>query len=54
VICPLAEKCLPRDYEQVLAEMRLMEKIGKGGIIKLYWDGKGWKVTAIRSTKTKK
>lgn len=50
--CPLAELCLTRAQEKALAEMRLMERIGKGGgIIKLFWDGKSWRVTAIRSAR---
>lgn len=49
VVCPLAQQCLTRDQEKVLAEMRLMERIGKGGgLIKLFWDGKKWRITAIR------
>ena len=49
VVCPLAEKCLPRIYERVLAEMRLMERIGKGGgTIKLFWNGRRWRVTVTR------
>ncbi|NPV54537.1 MAG: hypothetical protein HPY71_13650 [Firmicutes bacterium] len=52
LICPLAEQCLPRFYERVLAEMRLMERVGKGGgIIKLFWDGKRWRITAIRGAR---
>ena len=47
--CPLVAECLTRDQEKVLAEMRLMEKIGKGGgMIKLFWDGRRWKITIIR------
>jgi hypothetical protein len=35
--------------EKALAEMRLMERIGKGGgIIKLYWDGRRWNITITR------
>jgi len=51
-LCPLAEQCLPRIYERVLAEMRLMERVGRGGgMIKLFWDGRRWKVAVIRSAK---
>lgn len=50
--CPLADECLTVAQSAALAEMRLMEKIGKGGgLIKLYWDGKRWKITAIRGSK---
>lgn len=51
-LCPLASECLTPAQSQALAEMRLMEMIGRGGgIIKLYWDGKRWKVTVVRSHK---
>jgi len=50
VRCPLADKCFTKHQEKVLGEMRLMEKIAKGGgLIKAYYDGKGgWKVTSIK------
>ena len=48
--CPLADECLTKGQAKVLAEMRLLERIGKGGgMIKVYYDGKGgWKVTTIK------
>ncbi|MFA4972866.1 MAG: hypothetical protein WC683_09650 [bacterium] len=48
-LCPLAAECLTRDQEKALVEMRLMERIGKGGgVIKLFWDGRRWKITIVR------
>lgn len=47
VICSRCQ--LTSAESKVLAEMKLMERIGKGGgMLKLFWDGKAWKVTAIR------
>jgi hypothetical protein len=47
VVC---DRCqLSAAEAKAVNEMRLMEKIGKGGgMLKMFWDGKAWKVTAIR------
>jgi len=47
VVCNRCQ--LTKAEAKVVNEMRLMERIGKGGgMIKTFWDGKAWKVTAIR------
>lgn len=45
-VCPLVEECLTKAQSAALAAMREMQRGRRGGLIKLYWDGKGtWKIT---------